>query len=154
MLILEKVLILRATKLFGDIPEPDLVDTAYLLEEVHAEEGAIVFEKGEIGKSLYIIHKGSICIHDNNHTLAVLKENDFFGELSLLDTERRSATARAQTDCILFRLEQDAFYELIASNQNILKAILRTLAQRIRSMNTMNTDLYRIIEAGRNLTLT
>ena len=145
MLIIEKVLILKATALFSETPEPDLVDTAYLLEEVHMEKGATIFEKGEVGGCMYIIHKGSIRIHDGDHVLAILKQHDFFGELSLLDTERRSASATAEEDCILFQLGQEGFYEVLANNVNVLKAILRTLAQRIRQTDARSTELFHLI---------
>ena len=150
MLIIEKVLVLKATALFSDTPEPDLVDTAYLLEEVHIEKGTSIFEKGEVGGCMYIIHKGSIRIHDGAHTLAVLHQHDFFGELSLLDTERRSATATAEEDCILFQLEQEGFYEVLANNVNVLKAILRTLARRIRETDAKSTEMFHLIEQKKN----
>ncbi|HEX6334551.1 MAG TPA: cyclic nucleotide-binding domain-containing protein [Flavisolibacter sp.] len=149
MLILEKVLILKATALFSETPEPDLVDTAYLLEEVHAEKNTVIFNKGDIGGCMYIIHKGKVRIHDGEHVLAILEEGDFFGELSLLDTEKRSASASAEEDCILFKLEQEAFYEVLSNNVNVLKAILRTLSQRIRQIDAKSTELYKIIEEGR-----
>ena len=146
MLILEKVLILKATALFSETPEPDLVDTAYLLEEVIVEKDTTIFEKGEMGTCMYIIHKGKVRIHDGGHVFAILEEGDFFGELSLLDTEKRSASATAEEDCILFKLEQEAFYEVLSNNINVLKAILRTLSQRIRQIDAKSTELYRIIE--------
>ena len=146
MLVIEKVLILKSTALFNETPEPDLVDTAYLLEEVHVEKETTIFEKGEVGGCMYIIYKGTIRIHDGDHELAVLNENDFFGELSLLDTERRSASATATEDCILFKLGQEGFYEVLSNNVNVLKAILRTLSHRIRKMDEKSTEMYKLIE--------
>jgi CRP/FNR family cyclic AMP-dependent transcriptional regulator len=56
MLLIEKVLILKSTALFRETPEPELVDTAYLLEEVHLEKDTVIFNKGDLGNSMYIIH--------------------------------------------------------------------------------------------------
>jgi CRP/FNR family transcriptional regulator, cyclic AMP receptor protein len=147
MLTIEKVLILKGTALFSETPEPDLVDTAYYLEEVHVEKDALIFDKGEIGNCMYIIHKGVVRIHDGSHVLAQLKESDFFGELSLLDAEHRSASASAETDCILLRLGQEAFYEVLSNNLNVLKAILRTLSRRIRETDAKSSEMFRMIES-------
>ena len=91
MLLIERVLILKSLSIFEETPEPLLVEVAAILEELELESGTTLFKKGDTGNCLYIIFKGQVKIHSNEHTLAVLTENDFFGELSLLDTETRTS---------------------------------------------------------------
>jgi CRP-like cAMP-binding protein len=90
---------------------------------------------GEVAHSMYIIFKGEVRIHKEDHTLAVLKENDFFGELALLDTETRSASATALKETFLLKIDQEPFYELMESRIEVAKGIIRTLCRRLRAQN-------------------
>jgi CRP-like cAMP-binding protein len=141
MLLIEKVLLLKSTPIFRETPEPDLIDTAAIAEEMQMDAGAIIFRKGELGKCMYIIQSGKVNIHDGDHILAVLEENDIFGELSLLDEENRSAGAVCAEDCLLLKLDQEPFYEILADNINVLKGILKTLSGRLRALDEQNTLL-------------
>lgn len=135
MLLIEKVLLLKSSEIFRQTPEQDLIDTAALLEELELEKGALIFSKGSVGNCMYFIRRGRVRIHDQEHELAILGENDLFGELSLLDTESRSASATCEEDCFLLKLDQEPFYEILATNTHVLKGILRTLSGRIRRLD-------------------
>jgi CRP-like cAMP-binding protein len=135
LLLFEKVLILKSLSIFNETPETILSDLAPLLEEIEYEKGTPVFQEGEIGDSMYIIYKGEVRIHKGNTTLAILKEKEVFGELSLLDSESRSASATCQTDCFLFKIDQDPFYELLDARPEIARGFIKILCQRLRSQN-------------------
>ncbi|WP_207430243.1 Crp/Fnr family transcriptional regulator [Sabulibacter ruber] len=135
MLLIEKVLTLHASKIFHDTPEADLVELAGVMEEQHVEAGVQIFAKGDHGDSMYFVYKGKIRVHDEDHTFAVLEENEILGELSILDGEPRSASATALEETILLKLEQEPFYEIMISNAEVLKGILKTLCRRLRQMD-------------------
>lgn len=135
-LLIEKVIALKAVNLFTGTPENILVEVAAIAEEVNAIQNDILFEEGDQGDTLYIILSGEIRISRMNHTLAVLKQNDFFGELSLLDTETRSATATViSPDAKLLKIDQEDFYELTESRIEVIKGVLKTLCRRLRDLN-------------------
>ena len=113
LLLIEKVLVLKSLNLFKDTPENILADLAPLMKEMEYEQGTEIFKEGETGDCMYIIQQGNIKIHKGNTTLAILKEKEVFGELSLLDADTRSASATADTDCILYKIDQEPFYELM-----------------------------------------
>ncbi len=138
MLLIEKVLILKSSSIFQDTSENELVELASMLEEEFFEPGVTIFSKGDMGNCMYFIHKGKIRIHDGDHTLAVLDENEIVGELSILDSESRSASATTLEECILLKLHQESFYEIIMSNTTVLKGILKTLSKRLRASNIKN----------------
>ncbi|MBK7108178.1 MAG: cyclic nucleotide-binding domain-containing protein [Chitinophagales bacterium] len=140
LLLLEKVLILKATNVFSQTPENILADVVSLLEEIEFEENTEIFKEGDIGDAMYIIHRGNVRITKGKVILAILKENDVFGELSLLDAETRSASAFANTDCTIFKIEQQAFYELIESRPEIIRGIVKILCSRLRKINQMTAD--------------
>ncbi len=84
---------------------------------------------------MYFIYKGKIRIHDGDHTLATLQDNEILGELSVLDSETRSATATTIEESVLLKLDQEPFYEIIMNNAGVLKGILKTLCKRLRETN-------------------
>jgi len=135
LLLIEKVLVLKSLNLFKDTPENVLADLAPLMKEIQYEQGTEIFKEGEIGDSMYIIQQGNIKIHKGNTTLAILKEKEVFGELSLLDADTRSATATADSDCTLYKIDQEPFYELMDERPEVAKGFIKILCQRLRTMN-------------------
>ncbi len=135
LLLIEKVLVLKSLNLFKETPENILADLAPLMKELQIEQGTEIFKEGDTGDSMYIIQQGNIRIHKGNTTLAVLKDKEVFGELSLLDADTRSASATADTDCILYKIDQEPFYELMDERPEVAKGFIKILCQRLRIMN-------------------
>ena len=135
LLLIEKVLVLKSLSIFKDTPENILADLAPIMHEEETEQGTAIFKEGDTGDCMYIIYHGQVRIHKNNKDLAILKEKEVFGELSLLDAETRSASATAFTDCILYKIDQEPFYELIDSRPEIAKGFIKILCQRLRAQN-------------------
>lgn len=135
LLLIEKVLLLKTVGLFAETPETVLAEVAEILEEVEVETDENIFKEGEEGQCLYVIFKGEVRIHKGNHTLAVLKENEIFGELSLLDTDVRSASATAVGEGLLLKLDQDPFYEIMETRIEVAKGVIKTLCKRLREQN-------------------
>lgn len=135
LLLFEKVIILKSLALFKETPETTLSELAPLMQELEVEEGHVLFNDGEVGDSMYIIYKGEVRIHKGATTFAVLGEKEVFGELSLLDSETRSASATAHTDCMLFKIDQDPFYELLETRPEVAKGFIKILCHRLRAAN-------------------
>ena len=135
LLLIEKVLVLKSLNLFKETPENILADLAPLMKEIQYEQGTEIFKEGETGDCMYIIQQGNIKIHKGNTTLAILKEKEVFGELSLLDADTRSASATADSDCILYKIDQEPFYELMDERPEVAKGFIKILCQRLRTMN-------------------
>jgi CRP-like cAMP-binding protein len=140
LLILEKVLLLKSLSIFEETPETILAEVANILEEEDVEKNTTLFKSGDIGNCMYVIYKGEVKIHKEDHTLVVLKENDFFGELSLLDTETRSASATTITQAYLLKIDQEAFYELMENRIEVARGIIRTLCKRLRVQNQKSIE--------------
>ncbi len=135
LLLLEKVLLLKSLSIFNETPETILAELAPLMKEEEVEQGTVIFEENEPGDCMFIILTGQIQIHKGNTKLAVLKEKEIFGELSLLDAETRSASATAKTDCILFKIDQEPFYELIDTRPEVARGFIKILCNRLRQLN-------------------
>ena len=132
MLLIEKVITLKAVEMFARTPEDVLADVAALAEEVRFKAGETIFNKGEAGESLYVIVPGEVKVHDGDLDLKHLKDKSVFGELAVLDPEPRSASITAITDAHLLRLDREAFLELMAGNMEVVRGVLAVLCDRIR----------------------
>lgn len=132
-LTLEKVLILKSVGMFSETQESSLAEVATILEEIEYKAGQRILEKGDIGRSMFIIIEGKVQVHDGERTIAILGKRDVFGELAVLETETRSASITAIEDTSLFRLDQAPFYELMAEHSEVARGIIRMLCQRVKS---------------------
>jgi CRP-like cAMP-binding protein len=135
LLILEKVMILKSVSIFQTTPEEHLAEMTYYLDDVRIKNGEMVFKKGDIGTSMYIIVDGEVRVHDGDITFATLGNRTIFGELAALDPEPRTASITATKDTHLFKLEQKALYELMSENSDISKGIFHVLCNRLREAN-------------------
>lgn len=141
MLIIEKILLLKNSDIFKNCTEADLVEIASICEESQVDKNVTLFKKGDSGNCMYFIYSGTVSIHEGEHQLATLDDNEIFGELSLLDSETRSASVTTLTDCIFLKIEQEAFYDVVAINTDILKGIMRTLCRRLREQDRITIEM-------------
>ncbi|MBC7829572.1 MAG: cyclic nucleotide-binding domain-containing protein [Chitinophagaceae bacterium] len=141
LLLVEKVFILKSLSIFKDTPEHILADLAPLMQEEELDENTLIFKEGEMGDCMYIIHQGKVKIHKRDTVLAILKEKEVFGELALLDAETRSANATTDSSCILFRINQEPFYELIESRPEVARGFIKILCERLRAQNEKSVQL-------------
>jgi HEAT repeat protein len=133
LLTIEKVLILKTVSIFAETPEEILADVAAILEEVDVQAGETILHKDDVGRCMYIIVDGRVRIHNGDQTIAYRGARDIFGELAVLDAEPRSASVTAEVDMHLFRLDQDAFYELMADRFEVARGIICVLCRLLRA---------------------
>lgn len=133
----DRVLLLSHASLFSQTPENVLASITPIMKEEQYGAGETIFHKGDLGTGMYVIYTGEVVILDGNTELARFGRGDFFGELALLDTEARSATAEAVTDVRLLRIDQDDFYDLMEERGEVLRSIVRSLSGRIRRQNEL-----------------
>ena len=129
----EKVLILTTVPIFAETPSEILADVASIVDETVAQEGEAIITKGDLGDSMYVIVSGSVRVHDDELTLNTLGEREVFGELALLDPEPRIATVTALEETILFRIDQQPFYDLISDRGEVARGVMRVLVRYLRN---------------------
>jgi ATP:ADP antiporter, AAA family len=147
---IEKVMALKTTEIFKETSEDILVEIAYIVKEISFKAGEVIFHKNDNGTCMFIIYHGSVKVHDGDHILARLNTRDFFGELSLLDAEPRSATVTALEDSVLLRVDQNAFYEIMADRTEVTREIMKILCKRLRSQNSQVAKLNELLNQGNN----
>jgi hypothetical protein len=131
----ECVRLLKGTALFADTPENVLATIVSIMKKVAFAPDTEIFAKGSLGTSLFVVSSGEVGIFDGPRHLTTFCQGDFFGELALLDTEARSATAVALGPVVAFRLDQDDFYDMLEECTEVVRNIVRVLCQRLRRQN-------------------
>jgi len=121
------------TMLWGGLGEEDRESIVTLYKERSFGAGDKIVEKGEKGTGFYLILEGSVEIKSGSNTLAKLGTGQFFGEMSLLDGEPRSAdvVASEATRCLV--LNEQELNEIIDSNPKIAREMLREVTRRLRA---------------------
>ena len=108
--------------------------------KVSYEKGHLIFAEGDLGNEMFIIQTGRVRIFKNvdgfDQTLTVLEKGDFFGEMSILEGMPRSASAEAEEDCELLKINSANFVAMIKANIEIAIRIMRKLSLRLREANT------------------
>lgn len=130
---IEKVIILKTVSVFSRTPNDVLADVAALLEEVDAASDETIFNKGDLGDSLYVIVAGRVRVHDGERLLNYLGERDVFGEMALLDPEPRVASVTPVEPTHLLRLAQAPFYDLMADRPEVGTGLIRVLTGHLRA---------------------
>jgi CRP-like cAMP-binding protein len=133
---LEKTIILKSVDLFKTIPAENLSRISQITEEVQFEANTQIFAEGDYGDSLFIVVNGNVKIHKGDLELVTLGKGSCLGEMALLDDEPRSADATVtEEDSILFKIEQEGFYEVMGSQSDIMEGIIKLLTGRLRDAN-------------------
>lgn len=94
--------------------------------------GQTIFEQGEEGEVMYVIQSGEVNIVAQDKVINTHKSGEVFGEMALIDTRIRSATALAKTDCQLVPIKERRFRFLIQQHPFFALNIMRVLAARLR----------------------
>jgi CRP-like cAMP-binding protein len=83
---------------------------------------------------MFLIVEGEVLIQRGETPLKTLGPRDFFGEMSIIDGEARSASATAVTDCLLLRIDKEDFQELLSTYSSAAVSVVRALNQRLREV--------------------
>jgi len=128
----ERILMLREVPLFARMPADELARIASISQSVVYSGGERIFAEGDFGDRLYVIVEGDVSITLRGRVVSTLRQREYFGEMSLLDGEPRSATATAATDCLLLEIRQRDFHEILAHHYEASLAVIKTLSHRLR----------------------
>ncbi|WP_028681866.1 cyclic nucleotide-binding domain-containing protein [Pseudomonas chlororaphis] len=96
-------------------------------------QGQEIFREGDAGSFMCIIHSGQVAVQKTNSegvrvTIATLRSGRAFGEMAVLDGERRSATCVAASDCRLLNLGKDSLEKMLNEAPKIAAKIIRAFA--------------------------
>lgn len=131
----QRLVLIQKVPIFRELRDDFLVRLASTMEELSFPARHTIVKQGEEGQSLYILVAGRVRVHLGNRELAILKREDCFGEMAVLDAEPRSASVTTLDPCDCLVLTQQQLYEAIDETPDIAINIIRLLSRRIRELN-------------------
>lgn len=152
----EKLALLKSLRLLERVPDAQLASLSAFLKPESLEDGAVVFEEGSKGDSLYFIASGRVVIRKKvlsaggkpaHKDLALLAAGDCFGEMAIFDeSAARSARAEAQGKTVLFTLERAQLKKWLESDSKLavgfFTELTQTLSRRLRRSSNELTLLF------------
>lgn len=131
---------LRGVELLNGLSADDLLRVAQMCQLSKFQRAERIFTESQPGACLYVVMSGRVKIFGSSSqgrskTFAYLEPGDFFGEMSLIDEEMRSASAAALEDSVLIMLKSEDYRKLMMSRPSIALAVLKTLSARLRRAN-------------------
>jgi CRP-like cAMP-binding protein len=97
--------------------------------------GEVIIRQGDEGEELFIVEEGEVSVlvgrpGGSTAEVARLGRGKFFGEMSLMTGERRSATVQAASDCALVKVDKESFHEILAEAPHLAERITEVLVAR------------------------
>ena len=151
---MEIVNLLRQVTIFRDLPAEVLEDLAGRVRPRTVEAGSVIVSAEEAGDSLFVIARGKVKVVLYGETgreiiLSILRAGDFFGEMSLLDRQPRSANVVAVEDADLLSLDREAFEKHLSAHPSTALAILAEMSRRLRHADEVIGNLALLDVYGR-----
>jgi CRP/FNR family transcriptional regulator, cyclic AMP receptor protein len=151
---MDKHMLLKRVPAFARLTDDQLTFLASSVGAQRFERSETVFHQGNIGSVLYIIVSGQVRIYRSSPsgqelTIAILCDNDFFGEMALLDGQPRDASAAAMVLTSVLTLHRSAFLQTLNACPPIAASILEVMANRLRQSNTNAEQLASLPAAQR-----
>ena len=134
----QKIDVLSQIRLFGACSHEELAELARLFDEGERPAGSVLVREGDAGREFYVIVSGTASASVGGTKIATLGAGDFFGEMSLLEHAPRAATVVAETDLELLVMDPRSFSSLVGSAPSVGMRMMRTLSERLRSIETAN----------------
>ncbi|HUX51943.1 MAG TPA: cyclic nucleotide-binding domain-containing protein [Spirochaetia bacterium] len=133
---------LRQISFFAVMSDSDLKKIARITAVDEYEADEIIIEELSEGAQFYIIHHGKVEVSKrygdhSQFVLGVYSDGDFFGEMSLLDEGRRSATVRALEQTTLLSIAKNDFQPLLSNAPTLAFGILKELSMRVRTTGAL-----------------
>lgn len=105
-------------------------------------DGQTIVQQGDIGRSMFIVCSGSVrvVVEPSGAEVARLKAGDYFGEMTLLTGEPRTATVRASGDCLVLEITADAIRPIVVANPRMLDQLSVIVSSRLAGLEEARTS--------------
>jgi CRP/FNR family cyclic AMP-dependent transcriptional regulator len=118
-----------------------MTESSDIVTESYPAQTAIFFE-GDIDFHFYIVQSGRVQIYTKTESggrvnITVIEEGESFGEFALLDKQARSASAEAMTDCVLVKVSEAGYHQLLSELPVWASCMLQSFADRLKRMNQL-----------------
>jgi len=141
----QKIDFLRSTDVFKCMGIETMEFMIRDWEEVALDSGEILFKEGDPGDYMCLILSGEISIERGNSRIAKRGKGELIGEMALLESGPRAATAIGISKTYLLRILNKQFHDYFVSNPSSLIEILKTVSERARDdLNSLDKSVQKL----------
>lgn len=128
--LLEKVNLLQKAPIFQGIRTESLARVAAIAEEVSFEPNGVLFREDEASDTMFVVLEGEVALLRNGERTEKIGPPHLVGTLALLADDPRCESAMALQPTRALQIDQQEFYDLMAEDFSITRAIVRALIHR------------------------
>jgi len=153
--------LLARVPLFQELDPTELDKIASVLRAENYASGQEIVRIGDVGHSLYVVMEGNVAVvypsRSSDVELARLGPGEFFGEMAILNSRPRSATAVVRVDSRLLVIEGSTFEAMLRARPEIALRIIKALANRLENANQhvelllLPTPNHRVVSCLRHM---
>lgn len=149
--VMKHLLFLKKVPLFAQMSLEQLEIISRVVSELSFYNGEVIFRETEMGDKLYVIVEGKVRVVKNHRassevTLATLGVTDYFGEMSVLDNEPRSASIVVAEDARLLSISGEKLRDIVQQKPEIAFEIFKVLSSRLRRADQKLSEMAREIQ--------
>lgn len=127
---IETVVVLQSVELLSSCSAEQILRISAITRESLFDKGAVLYRKGDAADALYFVVRGSVQLTLSDGAATTLGPGGTFGVTEILSGRLRSALATAMEETLVLAIEADDFFDLLANNIEIVKALFRQLLER------------------------
>jgi CRP/FNR family cyclic AMP-dependent transcriptional regulator len=102
-------------------------------ETIAVPAGEVIFSEGEPGNEMYGIVEGRVELRTTTRSIATLGPDEVFGEMAVIDSSPRMATAVATEDTVLAMIDKRRFLFLVQETPMFALQVMSSMADRFRA---------------------
>jgi signal transduction histidine kinase len=131
---------LEASKLFRQLPAAELSPILGAMQVKSFVSGREIFKEGDPGDGVYVVKSGQVEIsalvaEGKRHGFSRVQPGDFFGEMAVLDSQARSASAIAKGDTEVYFIPREQMVGLLTHSPELCITLLQEISRRVREFN-------------------
>jgi CRP-like cAMP-binding protein len=130
----ERIEALKKIGIFQGLGHHELHEIARHVAEVQTQAGQVLVRQGERGHDFALLVDGRARVERDGRTIAELENGDFFGEMSLLDGQPRSASIITETPSTILVMHSRDFGFLLDTVPGLARKMLVELVARLREL--------------------
>lgn len=124
---------LKRAPLFEDLSKKELAQLARVTEDLQVAPGTVLCREGKLGHEFFVIVDGEAEVTKDGTRIATRTGGEFFGEIALITTTKRTASVTATTPLRCFILTRGEFRRVLDENPSVQRKVMEALAERLAS---------------------
>jgi CRP/FNR family transcriptional regulator, cyclic AMP receptor protein len=118
-------------ELFASLSKREREVVGRFMDRVDVEAGRVLASEGSFAHEFFVIDSGSATVSRGDAPIRTLGPGDFFGEIALLEADRRTATVKADTEMRLIVMHSRDFHSMMAEAPDVAERVRAVMQERL-----------------------